>query len=748
MTELPPQALRNLTRWIIWKYEHTSADRVTKVPYQSMHPDRRAKTNNLATWSSYDMAVEASRDAGVAGIGIVLGNIGDGNNLCGVDLDGCIEDGVLNTEAKSIVERFPTYWEVSPSKTGLKAIGYGRKPANAGAITTECTFDRIEVYDSGRWFAITGEAVPGCPPISDITDPLAESCREWGLVREATSKTPMSMVRPNTSGVIERASAYLALMDAAVEGCGGHSALFAAACAMEHGFALGREEAIQLLWAEYNPRCVPPWVWDDPKQRREFERKVDQSIHASHAHPRGHLRDDPAFSAPDPTPINKADLIANAERRRLGVLPAKSEPLTLPLGAGIAIPKNLLCPPGLLGRVVNWINSTANHAQPELALANAIPFVGTVLGKKVRTDDDARTNFYTLGLGESCCGKNHSRVQLSKLAHLSGLGDMMAGEDVTSDAAVLRIAKARPCFMQMDEIGHFFSAQRSRNASTHEQKIIPTLTKLFTSAHTAFKAKEYADGEKNIGTIYEPCVSLYGTATPAQVWNSISLDQVQDGFMGRLLIFTSNDFDPDWVKVADKTPPDGLIDRICEWANFTPEPPEGVGNLEAVVQTAAVVPSTPEAEAELDSFRARARERRRAILHAGGDLHPLWGRAAEQASKLALVASVDRPHGSMVIDGDAMRWACQLVEVLIDGLVTLTSNRVANSDHERDALKLLDAIRKGGDEGIAMQSLARACRSIKSRERKELLADLIESGQVIRETRTTSGRPAVYLRLP
>ena len=56
----------------------------------------------------------------------------------------------------------------------------------------------------------------------------------------------------------DRASRYVARMDAAVAGSGGHDALFAVACALVHGFALGEGDAMAIL-SEYNLRCAPPW---------------------------------------------------------------------------------------------------------------------------------------------------------------------------------------------------------------------------------------------------------------------------------------------------------------------------------------------------------------------------------------------------------------------------------------------------------------------------------------------------------
>ena len=56
----------------------------------------------------------------------------------------------------------------------------------------------------------------------------------------------------------ERARRYLARLDPAVSGRGGHNATFRAACVLVIDFDLPEPQAARLL-AEFNQRCLPPW---------------------------------------------------------------------------------------------------------------------------------------------------------------------------------------------------------------------------------------------------------------------------------------------------------------------------------------------------------------------------------------------------------------------------------------------------------------------------------------------------------
>lgn len=86
----------------------------------------------------------------------------------------------------------------------------------------------------------------------------------------------------------ERARRFVAKMDAAVAGAGGHNATFHVACVLMHGFALSQAEALPIL-SEYNLRCSPPWF------ERELLYKLNSADRSAHDKPRGHLLgDEPA----------------------------------------------------------------------------------------------------------------------------------------------------------------------------------------------------------------------------------------------------------------------------------------------------------------------------------------------------------------------------------------------------------------------------------------------------------------------
>lgn len=79
-----------------------------------------------------------------------------------------------------------------------------------------------------------------------------------------------------------RAVEYLAKLDPAISGAGGHMATFRAALALVRGFALTPSRALQILACHYNPRCQPPW------SEAELAHKVESAAGA-HSTPNGYL---------------------------------------------------------------------------------------------------------------------------------------------------------------------------------------------------------------------------------------------------------------------------------------------------------------------------------------------------------------------------------------------------------------------------------------------------------------------------
>jgi archaellum biogenesis ATPase FlaH len=343
-----PHTLRSRPHWVLWK-NIVRNGQPTKVPFK-VNGDP-AESNNPQTWSAFDPVSMKWRlyDSGYEGPGFMFA---EDDNLCGIDLDGCRdpETGEVAAWAKEIILMFDTYAEVSPSKTGVKLFVVGRSPFDSGKNLKLSGVESmggksagIEVYDHGRYFAVTGWRLNGPEEPQDRQEQLnALKAKFW-------PETPRKPPAPkpsfySESSVMERAAKYLTKVPIAVSGDKGHDKTFYAACILVRGFGLPAESALSLL-ETWNLGCQPPW------SERELRHKIQDASKANG--PINYLRDarpeqwatitPPMPESPPPRIEPKVITIAQAAQKKLDQIRSGHEslvslgffPLEYAIGGGV-----------------------------------------------------------------------------------------------------------------------------------------------------------------------------------------------------------------------------------------------------------------------------------------------------------------------------------------------------------------------------------------------------------------------------
>lgn len=163
-----PKSLKQLNRWILWRYTLLPNKKWTKVPHGVGHGRKIDATDftNGATFTDAVQALRKQKDK-FDGLGFLLGD-----GIAGIDVDDCIDDnGNMNERGARISEQYAaTYAEVSPSGRGFKLlvdIGDDAKLAVIGRNTKE-----MEIYGGNRYFTVTGAKLPNH---ADVITPMAEA---------------------------------------------------------------------------------------------------------------------------------------------------------------------------------------------------------------------------------------------------------------------------------------------------------------------------------------------------------------------------------------------------------------------------------------------------------------------------------------------------------------------------------------------------------------------------------------------
>ena len=525
--------------------------------------------------------------------------------------------------------------------------------------------------------------------------------------------------------LLRRAAAYLDRIPPAISGSGGHGQTYAAATAMVHGFGLDPEAAFGLLWDRYNPRCQPPW------SEKELRHKVSDAASKPHERPYGWLRDSGPAEAAD------VDLSGLVVRGRAPVADAISPPA--PDDPGL-LPPEALRVPGFVGEVMDYCLATAPYPSQTLAFCGALALQAFLAGRKVRDPGDNRTNIYLLGLAHSSSGKDWPRKINARVLHAVGLGTGL-GDRLASGEGVQDALHGTPSMLfQTDEIdGLLQSINRARDARF--ESIMGTLLTMYSASNSIFPMRRKA-GQNEPGVINQPCLVLFGTAIPNHYYAALSERMLTNGLFARMLILESG------PRGAGQEPTvSDLPERVLATAKWWSDLRPGPGNLANAHPTPRVVPHTDEARALLVELRKDAEQaygeaegRRDAVATT------VWGRTSEQTRKLALLYAVSENHEEPAIGVEAVRWASRLVMHQTRRMLFMAANHAAETPFDELALRAMRKIREAPDGSMPHSVLLKRMK-MDSRSFHDLIDTLVQRGDVLAESASTSGRAALIYRL-
>jgi len=566
---------------------------------------------------------------------------------------------------------------------------------------------------------------------------------------EIAYTAPLKPVDVSTDERLQRASAYLMQCAPAEQGRGGHNALFWAATCMVHGFELGNNEALVLLENEYNPRCIPPWNLKNPRDNKDFRRKVDEARRCPPGKPLGWLlresgvETDPEFDKQVDKMLKEE--LAQQDQPKIEVPDSTDEPLDVTystIGKSQKtkdLKKRIYSGhSGMLRELVKWIDRTGFKQQPMLTIACSLSFLGALFGRKLRDGHGNRTNIYTMGVASSSAGKAHAMKCVRHLAHIAGAGDLIGGNSVSSDIAVLnKLAKHKAILYLWDEIGFLLANVKSANAGSNKM-LIPTLMSLYSAAGDVFMGREYVDIDKQVKLV-QPCCCLYGTSEISRFIEGLNTKELSDGWVSRCLIFRA---DKETKLQMDNpcfedTAPEGLIEMVGEWYHRTigdPDKSQEIKIKHGVIleplPEQIVVPTAKDAEAHFREFISTCDN----MGKKDQKVKSLWDKAHENARKVALIVAGASNFYEPKITLSIAEYACDLIEYIVNDFTNTFVDEIVDSPIAHNVRQVFRHIHNHGATGITRTKLTAATSFIRRNERQYIIDDLIEGGQVVAKT--------------
>jgi Domain of unknown function (DUF927)/Primase C terminal 1 (PriCT-1) len=182
-----------------------------------------------------------------------------GGGITGIDLDSCVSEGVIVTEfAQKIVAMFPdTYWEISPSGTGLHGYVHG----TIRKTIARNTVPGLEVYSEGRYFTISGDALSGHPAVIAEGQDRLDTLYDTYVPAKAKSKPGKSSSSKAPKGTFQwpETKIYEGHDETAPEGAAkNRDNWFHSFASSLRYHSIAPARMLELMAEENSKRCEPP----------------------------------------------------------------------------------------------------------------------------------------------------------------------------------------------------------------------------------------------------------------------------------------------------------------------------------------------------------------------------------------------------------------------------------------------------------------------------------------------------------
>lgn len=301
---------------------------------------------------------------------------------------------------------------------------------------------------------------------------------------------------------------------------------------------------------------------------------------------------------------------------------------------------------GVLGEIVDWIASCDPQGNRLLALAAALPLMGTLLGRRMATPTrgGGGLELYVISLLPTGDGKSVAMAAITRLLEVAGLDNQhLAPPKFRSGAAFGDVLCQMPLSISIiDEVADYLAGFIGERRQGHQAELEEALKEQWGHGFRSFRTT-HSKTTRSVKA-YAPCYSIYGVTAPEALFRTIKSSHITSGFINRFTIINADGAARPHKPTGDtRRPPDQLIERLRALYAMGAS---GRGNLSTFVDKNAAVDPDPvivqwqsqDAADYFDRFEAECSALKKDL----GDLGKIYGRTAFMAIKLATIRACGR----------------------------------------------------------------------------------------------------------
>jgi len=402
-------------------------------------------------------------------------------------------------------------------------------------------------------------------------------------------------------------------------------------------------------------------------------------------------------------------------------------------------------PTGILAQIADYYNATAGNKQPLFAVQTALAIGSLICARSFETNFSNRTSLYFMNVAISGTGKEHGKKITEQILNAANSGHLIGQDGYHSGSAVFSALMDKPRHItSIDEFSKYLQAAQNKNSSqlteanTSLMEVIGRLDGVMrprayaASLLSKDKRRELADMK-----IINPAITFIGMTTPDDLFQTVDVRAIKDGFLNRFIICLSS---AERAIRVHKEPID-VPESIISWINKINSRRGEAEDIATDEPHLVTLSFTIKAIEMQNIFQQYCIDKANKIEQFG--LSEIVGRSNEMAMRLALIAALSDDPFATHINEHNMEFGISWIKYNLEALIEKLKLSVSGSEHEGQKKEILLAIRQA-KKGVTWTDMQKRppFSKYKIKDLKDILQSLCESDLIVDLPYTSGkGRP-------
>ncbi len=382
-----------------------------------------------------------------------------------------------------------------------------------------------------------------------------------------------------------------------------------------------------------------------------------------------------------------------------------------------------------------WLLCSEYKTHPTAALTTLFTLVSAITARTFYTETGISTTLYQILIAKTGAGKNIITNTPIKVLDTIEYSRVIISSKISSIGALDDIFKVQNVAVQVvDEFGDHLGSMMSDKGG-YLKSLAAKIKNLYSSTNGNYESGRYSSSGGKAKTnepwvIDRPCFGLTGITTKTQLFKHLTDDMLHDRFLNRFIVLDGNEVDPIFNKKPFKGIPNQLLKHLetLQKNNFV--------NNDGIQIT---IPLSDEARKYYNEFIGDADIHdtdiyRYCINDESEVKRAVSIRWRENTIRLATALTAFEKLDEVSLE--VLNWCYNLIKnsslIFIDSF----EKEASITKYEMLKTKAIQWFEKYKGDRVSLTFLAQKARpfcTLKSKERLELLDDLIESGLIIKQ---------------